>query len=145
MTVLAWDGKTLAADRLMSHGQTKQSCTKIFRWEDSLLGVCGDLSTGMEMLYWFQHGAIPADFPPANRSLTDGASLIVVDAGGVRKYESSPHPFIVEGGFCAFGSGDECALVAMACGRDAIKAVEMAISFNATCGNGVDSLTLCQP
>jgi hypothetical protein len=33
-------------------------------------------------------------------------------------------------------------MIAMECGCDARKAVEVAIKYNTTCGNGVDTLTL---
>lgn len=143
MTVIAWDGTSLAADKLVCHGATRSTVTKIQRFNDCLLGVTGDLSIGMEMLQWFKEGAISKDYPPANRSLDSGASLIVVRHDRtVWEYESSPLPFRVEGSFCAFGSGDEGAMIAMACGVDAKQAVEVVSQYNCGCGNGVDVLTL---
>lgn len=143
MTVLAWDGKTLAADKLMCCGVTKGTVTKIHRFGDSLLGVTGNLSMGMEVLEWFKAGAIAKDYPPGNRDVNSGASLIIVKPDKtVWKYESSPHAFKVEGEFCAFGSGDESAMVAMECGCDARKAVEVTCKYNTGCGNGIDTLEL---
>ena len=39
MTTIAWDGKTLAADKLASYGELRTTVTKIFRLSDgSLVG-----------------------------------------------------------------------------------------------------------
>lgn len=141
MTVIAWDGKTLAADKLVCFGVTKGTVTKIHRHGDFLLGVTGNLSMGMEMLEWFKAGAIPKDFPEGNRNPDTGSGLVLVKPDNtVWKYESTPHPFKVEGAFCAFGSGDESAMVAMECGCNARMAVEVTIKYNTGCGNGVDTL-----
>lgn len=145
MTVIAWDGKTLAADKLMCNGSTRGITTKIFRHGGELLGVTGDLSVGMEMLAWFKAGAVPAEFPASNRDPQKGCSLVRITANGeVFKYESGPHPFECEGTFFAFGSGDLCALVAMECGLTAHDAVEMAAHFDTGCGSGVDTLRLTE-
>lgn len=143
MTVIAWDGKTLAADRLALTGYTRGTTTKIRRAGRELLAVTGDLSVGMEMLRWYEDGAVPGEFPASNRNPNEGGSLIVIRADGeVLKYESGPIPFPLLGLPLAFGSGGESAMVAMACGLDAVKAVEVVSRFNYTCGNGVDHLTL---
>lgn len=143
MTVIAWDGKTLAADKLACNGNTRNTVTKIHRHGNQLLGVTGDLSVGMEMLDWYREGADPARFPESNRDPTKGCSLIRVCAdGSVWKYESGPHAFRLEGEFMAFGCGDEAALVAMACGKSAAEAVLLVSRFNAGCGNGLDTLEL---
>lgn len=142
MTVVAWDGSTLAADRLMVAGETKQHTLKLFRGPDwSRLAITGNLSVARELVLWFQQGAVPDQYPPSNRKLDEGASLIVVDRHGlVRKYESSPFGFDVIGRFCAFGCGAEAALAAMHCGKTAAEAVEIASLYNANCGGGVDTL-----
>jgi hypothetical protein len=143
MTCIAWDGKTLAADKLCCFGVTKGTVTKIQRFGNYLCGVTGNLSLGMEMLEWFKADALPKDYPSANRDPDKGSGLVVVKPDRtVWKYESTPYPFKIEGAFCAFGSGDESAMIAMECGCDARRAVEVAIKYNTTCGNGVDTLTL---
>jgi hypothetical protein len=146
MTVIAFDGVTLAADKLASSGNTRMVTTKIFRSEyfvGRLLAVTGDLSVGMEMVEWHEAGAHPAAFPKSNTDPDKGCSLVVIHPDAtVWKYESGPHPFELEGEFHAFGCADEAALVAMACGKTAAEAVELASRFSRGCGNGVDTLTL---
>lgn len=145
MTVIAWDGKTLAADKLCCNGSTRNTTTKIFRHGDDLLAVTGDLSGGMEMLYWYRDGAESSKFPPANRDPQKSGycSLIVIKSDKtVWKYEVSPYPFLLEGSFNAFGCADEAALVAMACGKSAAQAIELVSRFNTGCGNGIDVLEM---
>lgn len=141
MTVIAWDGKTLAADKLACNGSTKSTTTKIFRHDDCLLAVTGNLSIGMEMVNWARSGYKPEEYPASNRNLNEGCSLIKIEPNGdVWKYESAPFPFKLEGRFLAFGSGDECAYVAMHCGATAAEAVAATSLFNTGCGNGIDTL-----
>lgn len=141
MTVIAWDGRTLAADKRMCSGHTVQSTTKIRRFGRELMAVAGNLSIGKEMMAWYEAGAKPAEFPASNRNLDEGCSLIVVRAdASVWKYESSPFPFNAEGPFAAFGCGDSAALVAMACGKTAAEAVALVSQFDRACGNGCDTL-----
>lgn len=147
MTVIAWDGRTLAADRQACYGQQILPTTKIFccehRGEKVLLGVTGDLSVGLEMVAWYKAGVIAKDYPDSNRDPDKGASLhVVLSDGSFWRFESSPEPWKVEGAFCAFGSGAEGALVALACGKSAKEAVELVSRFNSTCGCGVDTLEL---
>ncbi len=143
MTVVAWDGKTLAADKLVTFGSTRGTVTKIFRHGGELLAITGDVSIGQELLAWYRDGAVPAEYPPSNRDPSKGASLIcILPSGKVWKYESSPHPFMLEGKFAAFGCADEMALVAMECGKSAREAIEVVCKFNIHCGNGVDVLEL---
>lgn len=143
MTVIVFDGKTLAADKSASCGGVVQSVTKIQRHGDELLACTGNLSIGLELFDWYKRGALPSTYPPANRDEDKGASLIVVGAGGmVRKYESSPFPIEFNGAFSAFGSGAATALGAMHMGATAKQAVEAAIKWDAGCGLGIDTLEL---
>lgn len=143
MTVLAFDGLTLAADKLACSGNSKSTVTKIFRVGASLAGLVGNLSIGMELLEWYRNGALPEHYPDSNRDPDEGATLVTIRPDGTAwEYQSSPIPFRNEGKFCAFGCGNEAALVAMACGKSAREAVELVSIYNAGCGNGVDTLVL---
>lgn len=53
MTVIAWDGQTLAADkRAVSGGGIARTVTKIMRHDDALLAITGDWDAGAEMRAW---------------------------------------------------------------------------------------------
>lgn len=144
MTVLAWDGKTLAADRLACAGHLKATVTKILRFEKELLGICGNLATGKELKKWYLNGAETDNFPAA--ALEDGDTELVVikENGRVWVYAASAVPFEIEDEVCAFGAGGEAAWAAMLCGASAEQAVSVASQVNITCGNGMDILPLIE-
>jgi len=144
MTVLAWDGKTLAADRLACAGHLKATVTKILRFEKELLGICGNLATGKELKKWYLNGAETDNFPAA--ALEDGDTELVVikENGRVWVYAASSVPFEIEDEVCAFGAGGEAAWAAMLCGATSEQAVLVASQVNITCGNGMDILPLIE-
>lgn len=141
MTVIAWDGHTLAADkRATSGGGIARTITKIQRHGDALFGITGSWDIGIEMREWFKAGANPANFPPKAREAE--ASLIVIRAGKIESYQSGPYPLTIEADQCAFGSGRDFAEAAMYLGRSAEEGVRVARHFQTDCGNGIDTLTL---
>ena len=144
MTVLAWDGKTLAADRLACAGHTKATVTKILRFGKELLGICGNLATGKELKEWYLNGAAPDNFPVAALEDKDTELVVIKEDGRVWVYSASSVPFEIEDEVCAFGAGGEAAWAAMICGATAEQAVLVASQVNITCGNGMDILPLVE-
>ncbi|CBJ38328.1 Conserved protein of unknown function, phage related [Ralstonia solanacearum CMR15] len=140
MTVIAWDGKTLAADKRATSIGLARAVTKIQRHEDLLLAMTGDWDVAAELREWFKAGAAPSDFPAKARE--DLASLIVVGTAGVWLYSTGPFPMPIESEKAAFGSGRDFAEAAMHLGCTAIEAVSVACHFQSDCGNGIDALTL---
>lgn len=142
MTVIAWDGRTLAADKLATFGTTKHTTTKIFRVRDALVGYAGDADSGEEVLAWFRDGADPAKFPAGQRG-PDWAGLLVIRRGQpICRYERTPYPVMFHDTRFAVGSGREFALAAMHLGCSAKEAVQVAIELDSGCGHGIDTLTL---
>lgn len=137
MTVIAWDGKTLAADRRATSCGLARTVRKIERYKGFLLGMSGDHAVAAEMLKWFTCGG---DFPAKARE--DVATLLVVDHSGVRLFTTGPEPMVVLDPHMAIGSGRDYALMAMHLGKSAREAVELACLFDVDCGNGVDTLEL---
>jgi ATP-dependent protease HslVU (ClpYQ) peptidase subunit len=144
MTVIAWDGKTLAADKEASDAWVKASrTTKIHRRDNGLLAFAGNASMGRELLAWFDAGANPADFPSGNRDASNPTRLMHITlAGEILVYECGPYPLRFENEIYALGSGREAALAVMMLGHDATKAVEIASRLCTGCGNGIDTLEL---
>ena len=58
MTVIAWDGKTLAADRQCSNNGTLESITKIFKIRGHLLGGSGNAFLTHLMCEWWAAEAV---------------------------------------------------------------------------------------
>ncbi|MFA5898060.1 MAG: hypothetical protein WC829_02985 [Hyphomicrobium sp.] len=141
MSVIAWDGHTLAADKRVSFGTLIGTTTKIFRVGDALCATAGSAGGGEEMLVWFRDGAKASEFPASQRG-DDWAGLMVIRSGEILKYEKSPYPIRLEDKAFAIGCGRDYAIAAMHLGHDARKAVEVAIALDSGCGNGIDTLTL---
>lgn len=146
MSVIAWDGRQLAADKRASMGGLIASTTKIFRVEDkqfgeALVGYSGNADAGEEMLAWFSAGHDPTTFPPSQRDKDDWAGLLVAwRDGNLWKYERTPFPLRFPPQQFAIGSGRDFALAAMHLGLTAEQAVGVACVFDTGCGNGVDVL-----
>ena len=142
MTVIAWDGNTLAADKRTSFGGSHCTTTKVRRVGDTLVSGCGTSALLREMLRWLEDGADPSKFPAAQRDSKESVSLLVVPRNGhLLQYETGPYPLVIEDLRWAVGSGRDFAVMAMHLGKSAIEAVELTAQFCSDCGNGVDFLT----
>ena len=143
MTIVAWDGETLAADKqatICGHGTT---VTKIFRAGDGLVGFAGRASQAMEMLAWLAAGAEADDFPESQRDEDNAAAMLVITGESkILLYEFGPHPVLFEQKTFAIGSGRDYAIAAMYLGKTALEAVEVACILDTDCGCGIDTLTL---
>jgi hypothetical protein len=144
MTVIVWDGKTLAADRLSGDDWTKTGrATKIHRMRGHLVGVAGIAAFCREFLSWFERGADPADVPAFQRDKDDYVHALVINPERkVYVYSRSPYPLLRENEICAIGSGKEVAEAALYFGKTAKEAVEACNVICTGCGGGVDTLTL---
>lgn len=142
MTVVAWDGRTLAADKMScSHGYG-YTVTKVHRLRDgSLVAFSGDGDSAMALLAWLDAARNPAAYPDGQKDNDTSAVLITPDRT-VWSYGKTPFPQRIESEFYAMGHGRDFALAAMHLGHDARKAVEVACELDAFCGCGIDTLTL---
>lgn len=140
MTVIAWDGKTLAADKLANFGGLSRTVTKIRRIGDLLVAASGTTWGAAEAFAWVERGRKPEDFPAVLRDKDDWVPLLVVEAGRIWLYERGPHRTEVEDRLFAMGNGRDFALAAMYLKADARMAVEVASHFCPDCGLGVDTL-----
>lgn len=143
MTVIAWDGKTLAADRMGDASGLKRTTTKIRRFDGGLFGSSGAASRGAEMFAWIAAGADPDSVPAFQLVPDDYQTVMVVrNDGTVWLYGCSAYPFQMEDPFHAIGSGRDFAMAAMYLGHDARAAVAVASQFCSGCGMGIDTLEL---
>ena len=146
MSVVCWDGETLAADKRISIGTLIMTTTKIFQVRDCLVGYTGDVDAGEEMLAWFKEGAKPTKFPEAQRDRERYAGLLVITQDkSILHYECTPYPTKFLDKKIAFGCGRDFAIAAMYLGKSAHEAVQVACIFDSACGNGVDELTFNKP
>ena len=145
MTVIAWDGKTLAADKQSTICGNPATVTKIYRVPGGMVAFSGSGSHAMELLTWFKAGRDPATYPRCRSAdQEDGAgSLFISDQREIHLYSHvSPFCEVLEQRFYARGAGRDYALAAMHLGHDARTAVEVACALDNTCGRGIDTLEL---
>lgn len=151
MTVIVWDGTTLAADRRAGDAWMKcGTVVKIARVNGHLVGCAGVAADAREVVAWYSAGANPALYPAGIRGKENGGAkmLVITPAGVVRIYDNSPFP--IEyceaphgiGRRMAIGSGREAAMAAMLAGCGARRAVEIATLICDGVGNGIDTLEL---
>ena len=142
MTVIAWDGKTLATDRMANDGSQKWESSKAWYGMSKDKEVVIITGVGLahyirQLSEWYQQGMpdIKPYVPPSQ------AKLIVVQKDGL--YELSYKMLLpYDAPYCAFGDGKELALGALAMGATAGQAVNICNEHSLQCGKGVELFTL---
>ena len=161
MTVIAYDGKILAADGLSSDGCRvfSKSTKKIFPFLNishhpvALVAMSGDACDEAPFLAWlpkvlyFDSGikqyvlhtaCIAPDVVAAFPHLDDSTNALVVINGTAWMYICNAYPIEVPTPF-AMGSGRDEARAAMYCGKDAISAVRLSCEMNTSCGGIIEA------
>lgn len=145
MSVIVWDGKTLAADRQVTDGGMIRQTTKIRsitkgKFKGFLMGAAGATATANLMMDWFEAGADPRFFPyEYMKSDQLGATLVVITQDkDIFRYDHLPVPIIMEDEHYATGSGRDFAYGALSMGADAQRAVEVACEHSTECGVAID-------
>ena len=141
MSVIAFDGKIIAADKQATNNGLKVACTKLMRHNTSfngtqcIIGWTGSIDGGLMLQDWYLAGAKKDDWPKF-QSTDDWVRLIVFDVE-LFFYETLPVKMRIEHPFMAWGHGRSFAMGAMAAGKNAIEAVEIASCLCDSCGCGV--------
>jgi hypothetical protein len=150
MTIVVWDGETLATDMQANDGMQKWKSEKAWYIgkdfdEVQIVSGVGILQDIIRLREWYKTGSSEDKFPIAfgSHRVTPTAKLIVVtELEGLLLYDGIPHP--IEYGFkpCAFGEGKDFALGALSMGATSAQAVNVANEHSLHCGKGVTELTL---
>lgn len=145
MTIVVWDGRTLAADKRATYSGLARTVTKIRRThKGELLAFSGDFDMGMALVQWYEGDGCAERYP--NNKNNDGVvktQLMVIRLDGtVCYYEREPIPMVFTDKQTAMGSGRDYAIAAMHLGCNAIQAVQVACDLDIYCGNGIDTLDL---
>lgn len=143
MSVVAYDGRVLAADRIGICGDVKtHNSPKIVRLHTgAVVAWTGTHIYGRIMADWYARGAVAEDWPSFQRT-DEWVCLVVYDKGSCFFYETEPLVVPVESPYWAWGSGQEVALGVLYAGGGAEMAVQAACDHCLTCGGGVDSFLL---
>ncbi len=143
ITIVCWDGKTLAADRRVTSGHTISTTTKIFRTKDGIIGFAGCASGINAFLAWFNNTRDAMNFPEILYDPDYGVfALFINQQKEIWEFDYNCSPYLLTAKYVAIGSGDETALACMACGKTSAEAVKIVSKLNSSCGNGIDVLTL---
>lgn len=142
MSVIAWDGKSIVADKRATCCGMQSTGTKAFRLSDGKIGAfTGDLAHGLILVEWYNNGRDEKSWPEFQKA-DDYTIFIVADSDGAVFYEKQPVALKCEDAFHAWGSGRDYAMAAMFVGANAKKAVEVACHYDVYCGNGIDEFSL---
>lgn len=137
MTVIAYDGRTLAADRQGTAGGYKFAVTKLARIGSRRFGFAGDMAYLPMLISYFKgNGA----WPEFQKDKDTRLYTVMIRDGRIWKYESQPEPFQIFAEHYATGAGRDYATAAMHCGKTAAEAVQIASIYEESCGLGVDTL-----
>ena len=142
MTVIAWDGKTLAADKQSTNGGFASTVTKIHRVPGGIVGFTGNGGHAMALFAWFKGGRDPKAWP--KKEGDSSAGVVFISEDGIYAYsgEDGPNAEKLENKFDAWGVGYAYALAAMHLGHNARIAVQVACDLDINCGKGIDTLEL---
>jgi hypothetical protein len=138
MSVVAWDGETLAADRQGTYLGCRVRSNKLFRRGDISVAVTGEHVEGLVLVAWYFAGADPEEWPEFQRPDSFN-TMLVAQGRRLVMFHHLPVPIPVRDRTFAIGSGSHFALGAMAAGADAREAVRIASRFDVYCGMGVKS------
>ncbi len=135
MSIVVWDGQSLAVDRGGTDGATLFELDKCWEIGDAVVTGTGDYGSIAALRDWYTLYVGGRGFP----SLLHPAELIVVSANvGLRRFEHTSALPIAHGfNKCAFGSGRDFAYGALAMGATAEQAAEVACRYSTSCGHGV--------
>lgn len=139
MSVIAYDGKTLASDcmgvisgrMVTAHKMIKKDCGIVLAWT-------GIQEHGMGMAEWYIEGCNIDKFPKFQEG-DDWVRLLVYDNGILGYYEQYPILQVVNDKIAAWGCGGDYAMGAMTAGKTAVEAAEIACELSPYCGKGVVS------
>ena len=142
MSVIVWDGVSLAVDNGATDGFSMWEAEKVWVHKGKFLTGAGTVSSILEMREWYKNGASPLSFPSTQRVLDTMCNFIVVDKTGLHRYEQTHIP--IDHGFkiCAFGQGKDFAYGALAMGATAEQAATIANKFSIHCGMGVSTYVM---
>lgn len=147
MTVIAWDGRSVAADTLATAGgyRDQKPSRKIVRRGDYAYGIVGYPAWFEAWIKWHERGADPAFIPSSGISADDAGNFLVFKADAAFVC-SARMPYLAEvGAPDAWGSGCDFAIGAMHAGADAREAVAIAIACSPSCGGSIDVIELLPP
>lgn len=136
MTVIAWDGKTLAGDKQSNFNGIRSRTRKVYKVSRGVFGCSGITSECQAYVRWAKNPVIPAPI------FTDINILFIDNDLRVWLSDQSGQWSLLKQPVSAIGSGSELAIGAMLAGATAKEAVRLACRTSIYCGMGIDVVRL---
>ena len=136
MTVIAWDGHTLAWDSRATAGDRKHTVKKSRLLKDGRVIIAAGVLSNLVQARKLLDGN---GYPELPQSLVDATDIIVYDNGTVYAYDDAKEARRVKT-LDAWGSGEAYALGAMSFGATAKTACHIACKYSSTCGGKINSI-----
>jgi len=131
MTVVVWDGKSIACDSRMTGGFIQDNTKKIFKVGNRYVGIAGSYSAALLALQWMKDKT--QDKPKLEIKEDNEFEAIEIRDGRCYYYDENLIEHEVFAPY-AIGSGCQLAMAAMWLGHDAKTAVNTAKKFDESCG-----------
>lgn len=146
MTTIAWDGKTLAADRCSWSGPTRRQVRKVFRikakdGKDFLVGFCGDGAFALAVLAWMRGEADKPSYRNYGVNPDVQCAMVIDNDMTVWGVGASLTYYRFDESIMAMGGGQEFAWGALEAGATAERAIEIAIKRSDYAALGVDTVS----
>lgn len=145
MTVICWDGKTVAADSLECYGSTRSAkpVKKLQAREGMVFACTGTGALFDPMIRWYLTAGLEKPIPPCGDSHKDTKLLVFKgDRAWVISFDL-PYPAELHAPD-AWGVGADMAIGAMEAGATAEKAVEVCIKREVYVGGPVQVIDLLE-
>lgn len=131
MTTIAFDGRILACDGMISSHKIDTLCFKKIKYvkDDCFVGAAGDLNQVNAFFHWCKQGGYVDYLSDTLLNINDSFEAIIITPSFVATTTDCIHlcPSSLP---IAIGSGSDFAIGAMKKGADAIEAVEIAKSYD---------------
>lgn len=147
MTTIAWDGKTLCSDSLLSCGDMRLgSVQKVFKarlgGKLTLFAGAGNHANWYSVVAWMVNGANVDEKPSFETSNENDFTLVVINKETTCYWTPTMTPVPAPMPFVVAGSGEAYALAALTLGKTAREAVELAIKLDCASGGEIQEATL---
>lgn len=135
MTTIAGDaraGVLVADSKATVEGTCWLPCTKLYRFDDEIVGVCGDVMEEAKWLAWRRNGK-RGRFP----KLGDSFQALALRPSGLYLLGEDGSDMLIERGFHAIGTGGHAAIAVLIHGGDARTAVDIACQIDINSGGDI--------
>lgn len=142
MSVLVFDGISLAADSFANNGTTAFPYEKIWKAHGRLFGVIGPLNEASALRQWADTNLDPCEYPHLLLVNSKAQLIAVSKEKGLLRYKNSANPYLHGLSKLAIGEGADIAYGAMEHGATAEQAVAAAIKYSIHCNGTPEVLHL---